>query len=94
MTLSDEGWNFSGKLSCLYWLLRTVYTGSSAGPKDRVVVVSNFTRTLDLIQVDVVNDLYCMYWERIQCSFARIFIRLTSVNLIISIFVSPVASDC
>ncbi|KAG0589830.1 hypothetical protein KC19_1G051700 [Ceratodon purpureus] len=50
VTLSNEGWNVSGKLSCLYWLLLTVYSGSSARPKDRVVVVSNFTRTLDLIQ--------------------------------------------
>nr|APC23178.1 RAD54B DNA helicase splice variant [Physcomitrium patens] len=49
-SLSDEGWKFSGKLACLYWLLRTVYTSRTARQKDRVVVVSNFTRTLDLIQ--------------------------------------------
>lgn len=50
-TLSNEGWNFSGKMLCLYWLLQTIDTASSTGCKDRVVVVSNFTRTLDLIQV-------------------------------------------
>lgn len=57
MTLSSEGWNVSGKMSCLYWLLRTIDTVSSTGPKDRVVVVSNFTRTLDLIQVDDIDLL-------------------------------------
>lgn len=48
VTLSNEGWKLSGKLSCLFSLLRTISRESS----DRVVVVSNFTRTLDLIQVD------------------------------------------
>lgn len=47
----EETWTLSGKLSCLYQLLRTVYTNTSTVSRDRVVLVSNFTKTLDIIQV-------------------------------------------
>lgn len=47
----EETWTFSGKLSCLYQLLRTVYANTSTVSRDRVVLVSNFTKTLDIIQV-------------------------------------------
>lgn len=60
-TLSNEGWNLSGKMLCLYWLLQTIDTDSSTGCKDRVVVVSNFTRTLDLIQV-AMSTLTTCFW--------------------------------
>ncbi|GBG85531.1 hypothetical protein CBR_g40169 [Chara braunii] len=41
---------FSGKLACLKMVLESIYTSAENGSRDRIVVVSNYTQTLDIIQ--------------------------------------------
>eukprot|EP01018_Ginkgo_biloba_P039582 Gb_22242 [translate_table: standard] len=55
--------NLSGKLQCLDSLLSAVFEMCS-GSKDRVVIVSNFTQTLDLIQG--LCDSRCWKWLRLD----------------------------
>ncbi|CAM6070408.1 unnamed protein product [Sphagnum tenellum] len=47
---ADDDWSLSGKLACLTELLQTAYMSSVPNAREKVVVVSNFTQTLDVIQ--------------------------------------------
>ncbi len=47
----QDDWLLSGKLACLTQLLQTAYMSSVPNAREKVVVVSNFTQTLDVIQV-------------------------------------------
>ncbi|CAM6092312.1 unnamed protein product [Calypogeia fissa] len=44
-------WRLSGKLCCLQRLLSAIHSSTTSEIKDKMVVVSNFTQTLDIIQI-------------------------------------------
>ena len=44
-------WDYSGKMGCLCRLLQAIFEQTNGGPSDKVVVISNFTQTLDYIRV-------------------------------------------
>ncbi|KAG6541996.1 hypothetical protein Mapa_016633 [Marchantia paleacea] len=46
----SDDWRLSGKLDCLYKMISAVHADTHPGSRDKIVVVSNFTQTLDIIQ--------------------------------------------
>ncbi|OAE22692.1 hypothetical protein AXG93_2675s1260 [Marchantia polymorpha subsp. ruderalis] len=46
----SDDWGQSGKLDCLHKMISALHADTHFGPRDKIVVVSNFTQTLDIIQ--------------------------------------------
>ncbi|KAL2622526.1 hypothetical protein R1flu_002731 [Riccia fluitans] len=47
---SQNDWTLSGKLNCLYKIMSAVHLSKSSGTADKIIVVSNFTQTLNIIE--------------------------------------------
>ena len=69
-------WDYSGKMACLCRLLQAIFKQSD-GPSDKVVVISNFTQTLDYIQVGI-GRLVCIYLPFMDSLGPILFARISA----------------